>query len=330
MTFYSGDLTGNGTPVPTLVAALDADITSVTGWSLVESYNTGTWTYNVYKCASATSGMITDFHVIIGSKNSSPTEIRIQVSEGYNATTHKVIRPMMVGTTAAYYTTGSDCTMGSTEYSIMSGTNCYQEIPVTTSTTRWELIVHNDALILTVKTSYVYSSYCGSFTSHVYTPATNDPMPLTHCIGSAQNSSTAGVARFGTTSGGSVGFTRQALNPSTSFPSMSALSSNGLNAYLQDWHKNISSGSTATSTGTWDKYSSATPKVIVEPINMVGYSRIYAAEYGWLRGKMNYVVMGATGATFGDMLTIGSDTYHVCYFASTSNSNLTANTWVKE
>lgn len=285
---------------------LQSKVALESGWSVVKhNVAVGTEFLTVIKCANGP----VDFYIGFVRYTTNPAEIAIIVAEDFITSTNKFVRPAVVsGTTVKTSTTAADFSVGATEYTVAdtitnfsngrfrAGSSAY---PRTNSA--WNMSVFSDGLWLMCENHYTNPTttpwaYIGFIDSLVTNAATNDPVPLV-IINADLNytTSTSSVSRGGST--------RSAMNANAVAHDWFIWHS----PWLNDVFGNSSSGSTISSTTTFDKYA-GTSKPYAMPAFIRRKDFGQANDFGYLRGESDRMIYAWLGAP-GDILQIGSDEY---------------------
>lgn len=318
------------TDAATYMAGIAGWLPSQTGWSLEAQWTSGTTVCDVYKSAAATNGNV-DFYVYVMRQTTSTTLIHFLLSEAYDdgaktATYIMQATNNAAGSTSAY-TTDSDCrNPGTYSLTATSGNSApnWARLDIT-GLSQWGCHAFTDGVWFTGKTATTYGFYfhAGYFNSLVYSPATNDPVPL----GAMWNGSKSGNlflwpnGKGGVSNGtdaSTAAFTRWAMFPSTSTGSNNALYSNGhgltaCSAVIAGFPYQNSMW--LPNSPYLDKYQAATPKgVVALPYLLSVFSKNVTADppqYGIIRGRCKNVVATSTSmaAAWGDTLEVDGATY---------------------
>lgn len=115
MTFYS-TTTNSTTPATDIITFIEAGLTAHAGWTFIEqqSYTQSSAKVSrIWKCLGSQNSGTYDWHLILTRDSAGTGSFWMKMSEGYNASTHAVIRPCHSVASAA---------VNATDWSIGNGT----------------------------------------------------------------------------------------------------------------------------------------------------------------------------------------------------------------
>lgn len=318
------------TDAETYMTGIAGWLPSQTGWSLEAQWTSGTTVCDVYKSAAATNGNI-DFYVYVMRQTSSTTLIHFLLSEAYDDGAKTATYIMQAGNTAAgsssAYTTDSSCrNPGAYSLTATSGNTAPNWIRFDiTGLSQWGCHAFDDGVWFTGKTGITTGFYfhAGYFNSMVYTPGTNDPVPLGAFWNGTRNGNyylwpnNQGVYGNGTTDSiNGAAFTRWAMNPSTSTATNYTAynGKHGLSGHAACFAGGPARYGPTPNATNQDKYQAATPGGSVSLtylMSVFSKGATDGVQYGWVRGRAKNCVSptNAMSAAWGDTITVSGETY---------------------
>lgn len=236
MSFQSGSYAASSTGASQLITGLETALAAHPSWSFIETFTSGTNTYRVWKCTGSGANANdwgSDFYVVFARTTSGvQSNLTVYAGEGYNATTHQLIRPVAGRNTAVSATPNANYSYGD-ETNGVAWTDTVALAGVFPSsgnsvTVNWSAIVTKNGIWLKNDANTTAHFYVGLFDSKLdgVSPHLTEPFPLmmwSSSLSAFQASNPAGVSRHPGVSAPSTLFGGHAIFPySTGYGHQSA------------------------------------------------------------------------------------------------------------
>ena len=312
MAHHWGNAPTSGSTGDAVVAAIGTALTSHPAWEAVTTDTSGAYVRHVWRCLASVSGLPQDFYVVGWSWGT--TEFRFWLAEDFDGTSFS-------GAAGLSGTTDTDGKL-TASVPLANFTNSRWSASQTTFPTfaqhlritagmEWQLVVHNDHMVVTSDDVYGDPRYLGAFESLL--DSADDPMPIgmfapKGFVGSevyVSCSSSSGETQFG------AGVTtRQPLLPNQAINTYYAYQVTSQQGSVLAMKEATNSQYLETELYTGNTGVEVSPRLLYRTSRALGQ---------W-RGKLKSVVYGGYG-DFRDSLIIDGDTYYS--FGSGSNVGVT-------